>query len=154
MSGHFRRKIEDFCGKVLAFCQIFINFANKYATAEMTNERNATHNSLNMRGLQNYPPLFCKINGNGVTADNTASHREIATQTTLLHQALASCGRVFLCLCLTFFLLTFTACEKEIPVDADALTRSAQENDSTARGGLGITVTIDTVWKGETYINY
>jgi len=51
-------------------------------------------------------------------------------------------------------LLTFTACEKEIPVDADALTRSAQENDSTARGGLGITVTIDTVWKGETYINY
>ena len=46
------------------------------------------------------------------------------------------------------------SCEKEIPFDDDALTRAAQQNDSTARGGLGIVVTIDTVWKGETHINY
>jgi hypothetical protein len=51
------------------------------------------------------------------------------------------------------FLLTLTACEKEIPAD-DAFTRAVQQNDSTASGGLGIVVTIDTVWKGETHINY
>ena len=71
----------------------------------------------------------------------------------LLHQASASCGRVITFLCLTLFLLTLTACEKEIPGEDDALTRAAQQNDSTS-GGLGIVVTIDTVWKGETHINY
>jgi hypothetical protein len=55
---------------------------------------------------------------------------------------------------MSLFLLIFTACEKEIPAEDDALTRAAQQNDSTASGGLGITVTIDTVWKGETHINY
>ena len=46
------------------------------------------------------------------------------------------------------------SCEKEISVDHDALTRSAQPNDSTAGGGLGLTITIDTVWNGETNITF
>ena len=77
----------------------------------------------------------------------TTTPRFCSVTAPLLHQASASCGRVITFLCLTLFLLTFTACEKEIPAD-DAFTRSAQQNDSTARGGLGIVVTIDTVDHG------
>ena len=54
------------------------------------------------------------------------------------------------------FIISFlcVSCEKEIPVDDDAVTRSAQPNDSTGGGGLGLTITIDTVWKGETHITF
>jgi len=31
------------------------------------------------------------------------------------------------------FLLTFTACEKDIPAEDDALTRAAQQNDLNGR---------------------
>ena len=113
----------------------------------MMKMQNTTYNALNMRGLKELPPPLCKLTGITTTPRDTAT-------SPLLHQASASCGRFFTFLCLTLFLLTFTACEKEIPADDDALTRAAQQNDSTARGGLGITVTIDTVWKGETHINY
>jgi hypothetical protein len=100
-----------------------------------------------MRGLIKLPPPICN-------PLRLARYFTDIGKNSLLHQALASCGRVIMFLCLALFLLTLTACEKEIPAEDDALTRAAQPNDSTASGGLGIVVTIDTVWKGETYINY
>ena len=69
--------------------------------------RNATYNALNIRGLKELPPPLCKLTGITTTPRDTAT-------SPLLHQASASCGRVFMCLLLTLFLLTFTACEKEV----------------------------------------
>lgn len=52
----------------------------------------AIYNALNMRGLQELPP---PIYGNYVN-NHHLSIRKLA-EPTLLHQAYASCGRVFLC---------------------------------------------------------
>ena len=62
--------------------------ANKYATTKMMKLRNATHNSLNMRGLIKLPPPIYNLSGLAVR------HSKDATHSPLLHQALASCGRV------------------------------------------------------------
>ena len=76
---------------------------------------------------------------------------------TLLHQAYASCGRVFSCLSLKgalcalvcLFALSFAACEKEDPFD-DAHTRTTQA-DTTKTGSIDIIVNIDVHWDGEHY---
>ena len=73
----------------------------------MMKMQNTIHNALNTRGLKELPPPLCKLTGITTTPRDTAT-------SPLLHQASASCGRVFVCLLLTLFLLTFTACEKEV----------------------------------------
>lgn len=52
--------------------------------------------------------------------------------------------------------LVFASCEKEQPATAPSsdLTRTTDTADSTAAAGLGLTITVDTTWAGETYINY
>ena len=79
--------------------------------------QNTTYNALNMRGLKELPPPVCKIIENGISAGNTTFHGTKPTHSALLHQASASCGRVFLCLFLAMFAFTFVACEKEISHD-------------------------------------
>ena len=74
--------------------------------------RSNIYNTLNIRGLKELPP-FCKIFGNGITADNTASLIGKSPTPALLHQVSASCGRVFVCLFLAMFAFAFVACEKE-----------------------------------------
>ena len=67
----------------------------------MMKMRNTTYNTLNIRGLENYPPpLFCKNLG-------TASYLNRPPIVALLHQASASCGRV-LCVCLFLAMFAFT----------------------------------------------
>lgn len=94
--------------------------------------RNATHNSLIIRRLLPPPISSCNVENSKLSGLTTP----------LLHQAFASCGRVFLCLLL---LLPFTlcGCEKEstAPND-DNLTRNAAA-DSTANP-LAINLKSDT----------
>ena len=94
------------------------------------------------------PPTSYKLNPNfGVFNFNES----------LLHRPLARCGRVFCCLLLLLWMpLVFASCEKEQPATAPSsdLTRTIDTADSTAAAGLGLTITVDTTWAGETYINY
>ena len=98
--------------------------------------QNATHNALNTRGLKELPPPLCKHQSLANLSGNT-------THSPLLHQASASCGRVFVCLLLTLFLLTFTACEKEISHDYPELqayyTESCHLNVATRDSVLRFT---------------
>ena len=98
--------------------------------------RNTTHNALNIRGLENYPPLFCKNLG-------TASHLNRPPKVALLHQASASCGRVIVCVLLAIFAFTFVACEKEISHDYPELqayyTESCHLNVATRDSVLRFT---------------
>ena len=55
------------------------------------NRTGTINNSLNMRGLQELPPPICR---NYV---NSKFLRKAKHYSPLLHQAHASCGRVFLC---------------------------------------------------------
>ena len=114
--------------------------------------RKTIYNALNVRGLQKSPPPICRNNVN----KHHLSTRKLA-EPALLHQAHASCGRVFLCLSLKgalcslvcLFALSFAACEKEDPFD-DAHTRTAQA-DTTKTGSIDIIVNIDVHWDGEHY---
>ena len=98
--------------------------------------QNTTYNTLNIRGLKNYPPLFCKNL-------RTASLLNRPPIVALLHQASASCGRVFLCLFLAMFAFTFVACEKEISHDYPELqayyTESCHLNVATRDSVLRFT---------------
>ena len=44
----------------MAFCSLIRIFAIRYTTSKMMNERNATHNALNIRGLKNLPLTLIK----------------------------------------------------------------------------------------------
>lgn len=74
----------------------------------------------------------------------------------LLHRPLARCSRVFCCLLLLLMPLVLASCQKELPATTPSsnLTRTIDTADSTAAAGLGLTITVDTTWAGETYINY
>ena len=52
--------------------------------------------------------------------------------------------------------LVLASCQKELPATPPStdITRTAESADSTAAAGLGLTITVDTTWAGETYINY
>ena len=101
--------------------------------------QNTTYNALNIRGLGNYPPLFCKNLG-------TASYLNRPPIVALLHQASASCGRVFLCLFLAMFAFTFTACEKEISHDYPEIVNNVNH--------VLFGVWINTEWDGEEHLYY
>ena len=102
----------------------------------MMKMRNTTYNALNMRGLKELPPPLCKLTGITTTPRDTAT-------SPLLHKATASCGRVFVCLLLTLFLLTFVACEKDISHDYPELqayyTESCHLNVATRDSVLRFT---------------
>ena len=51
-------------------------------------------------------------------------------------------------------LITAVSCSKEEVADENALTRGASVNDSTKQGGLGMTITINDEWEGDTIIHY
>ena len=74
----------------------------------------------------------------------------------LLHRPLARCSRVFCCLLLLLMPLVLASCQKEQPAapPSSDITRTAESADSTAAAGLGLTITVDTTWAGETHINY
>ena len=56
--------------------------------------QNNTYNALNMRGLKELPPpIICNHTGVATLGDVIT----YSAQAPLLHQASASCGRVFLC---------------------------------------------------------
>jgi len=90
--------------------------AKDKTTKVRMNRRETTYNALNVRGLQEITPPIC---GNNV---NSKLLRTAKPSLALLHQAYASCGRVFSCLSLKgalcalvcLFALTFAACEKEL----------------------------------------
>lgn len=78
---------------------LFINnkftiFANRLTTNVDMQRTGTINNSLNMRGLQELPPPICRNNVNNKFTGTANPH------SSLLHQAHASCGRVFLCLSL------------------------------------------------------
>ena len=75
---------------------LFINnkftiFANRITTNEDMKRTEAIYNALNMRGLQELPPPICRNNVNNKFTGTANPH------SSLLHQAHASCGRVFSC---------------------------------------------------------
>ena len=94
------------------------------------------------------PPTSYKLNPN---------FRVFNFNESLLHRPLARCGRVFCCLLLLLWMpLVLASCQKELPATPPStdITRTAESADSTAVPASGITVTVDTTWAGETYINY
>ena len=101
--------------------------------------QNTTYNALNIRGLGNYPPLFCKNLG-------TASYLNRPPKVALLHQASASCGWVFLCLFLAMFAFAFVACEKEISHDYPEIVNNVNH--------VLFGVWINTEWDGEEHLYY
>lgn len=59
-------------------------------------------------------------------------------------------GALFIAICL----ITAVSCSKEEAADENALTRGASVNDSQKQGGLGMTITINDEWEGDTVIHY
>ncbi len=101
-------------------------------------------------GGQILPPPLTNINNNSASF-GTPIHA-------LLHKALASCGRVFLCLSLLLLPLAFASCDKEVVEQdyEDMLTRGMAPDstggDSTA--AVGFTLTVDTAWAGTIHLTY
>ena len=58
-------------------------------------------------------------------------------------------GLVFIAVCI----FTFVSCNREETTNENALTRSVSVNDSTEDKGR-VSITVDTVWNGETHIGF
>ena len=73
---------------------------------------------------------------------------------TLLHQAIASCGRAFCFLLLLLLPLAFVSCEKpDLGTEPEENTRSGNHtNDST--GVVEIPIVVDTTWAGVITVEY
>ena len=73
---------------------------------------------------------------------------------TLLHQAIASCGRAFCFLLLLLLPLAFVSCEKpDLGTEMEENTRSGNHtNDST--GVVEMPIVVDTTWAGTITVEY
>ncbi len=110
------------------------------------NRKELKYKSLNLRGISNniHPSQL-------LVADNNKQTRGV--NTSLLHRALAPCGRAFLCLMLFVLPMVYASCEKEHYPEKPDSTRTSKDSTS-GDGTITFNISVDTAWKGDTTIYF
>lgn len=95
------------------------------------------------------PPPLTNVN-----ISNSSTYK--ATIPALLHPVYTRVGRAALCICLAGLPLLMGSCEKEPLTDATTpdATRSLEPTDTTGTPSLGMVITINPEWEGQTDITY
>ena len=102
------------------------------------------HNTLINRELLPPPFDFCHVSNNIFLRP---------AKTTLLHQAIASCGRAFCFLLFLLLPLAFVSCEKPEWTEDEVTRGNLEQNDSTAGGTITVIITVPE-WEGTREYKY
>ena len=89
-----------------------------------------------------------------IASNQVSNITSLRINPTLLHQAIASCGRAFCFLLFLLLPLAFVSCEKpDLGTEMEENTRSGNHtNDST--GVVEIPIVVDTTWAGVITVEY